>query len=226
MTNLLKESGLVTAGVLAGYYFAYRQYQKKFFTELQKEVDAEREFIEKRMENMYAKKIEKLDEASEALKKYRGTKEALEELGKEEERLLDKVLSPEVEENLLESVQLAGTDYTEIAVGNSPRNLPEVEKPKFGPAVIITFDEYASNEEGYSQYSLTYFAGDKVLSNESDEEVDADVRDAILGKDILLKLNDDALGETTLYVRNTERKVEFDIARRSSSFSTVVGKTG
>lgn len=81
---------------------------------------------------------------------------------------------------------------------------------------IITRDSFIEDQFGYKQFTLSYWVGDDVLSNQSDDPVEGEARTAILTDEILekLKVGRDAMdGQDELYIRDHERNVEMEIVR-------------
>lgn len=84
---------------------------------------------------------------------------------------------------------------------------------------VISAEEYEDNETGYSQNMLTYYADDKVLTDEKDGPLNLKV---IGEKNLKFGL---ASGDLNLvYVRNDELEVDFEVAQALSSYAeTVLG---
>lgn len=122
-------------------------------------------------------------------------------------------------------------------VGSSPGELTGMvlEKKLEGahPAVEISMDDFVQNKTGYEQYSFTYFAGDDVLANESDERLGKSLRERIVSQAVMqkLKTGPEAMsGGTTLYIQNPEFNegagVEVEIEWSSGKYSDEVNRMG
>jgi hypothetical protein len=93
--------------------------------------------------------------------------------------------------------------------------VPEVSEPDDNLDVIEKA-AFIEDQFGYKQFSLTYFAGDDVLANESDDAVEPDARKDVMNDDILTRLNS---GEKVIYVRNNERGLEVEITLSTGAHS-------
>ena len=102
------------------------------------------------------------------------------------------------------------TDYNGITT-ETKKEVADVERP-----YTISPDEYGELDD-YEMISLTYYADD-VLADDMDEIVE-DV-DSVVGKDSL-----ETFGEyekDSVFVRNDERKCDYEILRDARNYSDVV----
>lgn len=109
-----------------------------------------------------------------------------------------------------------------------PRSTRAAEEAE-PPSVVVTEDEFMHETAGFKQYSLTYWAGDNILSGESDNKIDEDFRNDVLGSEIfdILIAGPEAFTGENLYVRNVLLQKEFEIEWRSEKYSdAVVDQTG
>lgn len=84
---------------------------------------------------------------------------------------------------------------------------------------VITDDEYNDGEVGYTQVTLTYYAGDDTLSDENDSpifEVDQTIGDA------LSRFGENSGDENTVFVRNTRIELDFEVVRSPGKYSVEV----
>lgn len=129
----------------------------------------------------------------------------------------------------ISSMQKTADEPAEEPIEEVP---PPAEKPsvvRTHPAAEITKEQFVKNEEGLEQYSFTYFVGDDVLANESDEPLEPSMRRQIVSQEIIqkLKVGPEAMdGATTLYIRNPKfnegEGVEVEIERSPGKYSDEV----
>lgn len=141
---------------------------------------------------------ELLDEGVMALESYMG----------EEEKPGDRVLETSV--TLVE---------TNIFDETGPKDL-DMEKelrerdPEF--PYILSKDEFLAAEPGWPQLSLTYYAGDDVLTDISDQIVDIE---ATIGRGILKRFGHGSGEENIVYVRNVKLEVDYDVNRSFGTYA-------
>lgn len=104
--------------------------------------------------------------------------------------------------------------------GYSAQTNEEKPTPKVKGKVpyVISPDEFAEDED-YEKISLTYYA-DGVLVDEEDDVVDVSI---IGGEDILNEFG--AFEEDAVYVRNDERKADYEILEDERTFKEVMSKS-
>lgn len=85
---------------------------------------------------------------------------------------------------------------------------------------VITEDEYMANDNSYDQISLTYYQGDKVLTDTRDEPI-PDI-DAAVGEANMLGFDQLSEDEHILYVRNNRLKVDFEVQRSTGKYAEEV----
>lgn len=118
-------------------------------------------------------------------------------------------------------------DYTKYSSPEKNRNDSEMPKDGEEPAPgkdafeMIDSDEFVKamgNQDGYACCTGTYFADDRILAgwNEKLEEKDAS---KTIGEDAVKALQE---GMSSVYVRNTQLKVLFEVIRSDSSFAEAV----
>lgn len=100
---------------------------------------------------------------------------------------------------------------------NNEAPVPNIE-PMSGDnrPYIISVDQFMANEEEYDQITLTYYEGDQQLTSDDDSLVD-DV-DGSIGRQHLHKFGEMSGNSDTVYVRNIERRADFEIIRDYRSF--------
>lgn len=118
-------------------------------------------------------------------------------------------------EQLAENISEAGAEAHEIISRASSDeisilNTLTYEKTIYNRPEIIDPDEYGENED-YDTLQLTYFMGDKKLVDEDADDVIDEV-DLHIGEENL-KIFDEFPEATSLYIRNDELKMDFEILK-------------
>lgn len=85
---------------------------------------------------------------------------------------------------------------------------------------VIHYDE--RHEMGYQDMMLTYWDKDDVLSNEREEVIDPDERDAMIGEGTLDRFGHGSLDRDIVFVRNDKLELIFEITRSPNSFAETV----
>ena len=97
-----------------------------------------------------------------------------------------------------------------------------VEQQNRGPVhpYIIHKDEHMANDDEFEQVTLTYFAGDDVLSDERDTVIAEP--DVIVGLDNLQKFGFGSNDPNVVYIRNPRLEVDYEVIRSEGSFAQEV----
>jgi hypothetical protein len=82
---------------------------------------------------------------------------------------------------------------------------------------IIHQDEYMQQESGYSQVTLTYYAGDDVVTEENDTVIDN--VDSLLGISNLIHWGHGSDDINVVYIRNPRIEVEYEVCRSPRSYA-------
>lgn len=109
-------------------------------------------------------------------------------------------------------------------VSTPPKEEPAEESQSIQ---TMTEDDFNSGDSGFRQTVTTYFVGDDRLANEGDQVFTDEAREQILNDEILnlLKADPEARGGSdSIYVRNTDRKLEFQIVVSPGSYDDEVGE--
>lgn len=85
---------------------------------------------------------------------------------------------------------------------------------------IISVVEYSEGEPGYTQVSLTYFAGDDVLCDEGDIPVE-DV-EATVGQSNLERFGYKSRDPKVVYIRNDTLEIDYEVVKHEGSFAEFV----
>ena len=100
------------------------------------------------------------------------------------------------------------------------RTIEDEEADVLNMPFVISVDDFMANLEGYEQVNLTYYQKDRQLTNDADEII-TDVRKAV-GFGNLEKFGDRSGSPDTVYVRNNEREIDYEICLDIGSFKEVV----
>jgi hypothetical protein len=234
----------------AGYGIAVKRLERRFYEDLARETDEAKDFYRRKYMKKAAEEGEDPEltqaaiDASEALKLYSGIKVGPSILTQEMEAAVSRapefseevpsseapeedpgdVLIDEAEhqENMGALIDRANGGPVDYAKISTPVKTEEIPKQRDdSEPVEITEQEFIANDNGYPQFSLTYYVGDGVLSNASDEILTDEARLKSLGARILEDLK--VGGLDPIYVRNAVERWEFDIARSPGKYSVEVG---
>lgn len=214
----------VGAGV--GFYVGYRYSKKKLRAEIYAE--AEQEIAEVR--EFYQQKVI----AAEAQAKP-SVEDIVEEKGysvhEDQTHIEYANLDDPAEEPDIRSIRPPGPVAPATRTGPAPTALKdpnddwdwEIEMQKRDPAFpfIINQSEYETEESGYSQSTLIYYTTDDVLVDEADQQTILHNRERLIGN-ALDRFGHGADDYNTVYVRNSELELEFEIQRVKQSWEVEV----
>lgn len=82
---------------------------------------------------------------------------------------------------------------------------------------VLHKDEFFEDEKEYSQYTLTYYAGDNIMVDEDDKVVSNHER--VTGE---LKFGHGSGDEKTVYIRNDRLKAEYEVIRDPGHYAVEV----
>lgn len=111
--------------------------------------------------------------------------------------------------NVFEKAAFEGWDYEQ-----------ELSKRKAHPGepYVISEDEYLGNEFDYEQTTLTYYAGDGVLTDEKDSPID--MIDMVVGESNLERFgHGNHSNGNIVFIRNDDTKMEFEVALHEGKFA-------
>lgn len=216
--------GGIVIGVSVGFLIAKKRLEKKYAELAEDEIENIRE--------MYFEKARKL-EGERVVEQKQPLEEIIKEQGYGEPVTED--------QRYTEAEQKAIDEANEAAALAEEEAEPEIVKTNiFHPGVVEEWDwdtenelrnqmsseeipyvlhrdEYFANEKAWAQQSLTYFEGDDVLADEHDTPVDD--QDAYVGLGNLAKFGHGSGDPNTVYVRNAELQIEFEIIHSDGKFS-------
>ena len=191
----------LAAGSVAGYLFAKRQLETKYADQSDKEIGEAKQFYA----TLYKKEgletpeeaVERLIpvDAANILRQYQGA-------------------PVEVRGEMKAPVTKNVFDPTDADVVTEERNRTE-EAP-----YVLSNVEYMTGEKAYNQATLTYFAGDNVLTDDKDEVIPN--ADETVGEDNLKKFGYRSKDPRVVYVRNDVLEMEYEILLSDGKYAVEV----
>jgi hypothetical protein len=97
----------------------------------------------------------------------------------------------------------------------------EVKTVEFN-SYIITPDEFLIGERDYTQISLTYYEGDKVLAGGNDEAFDTGEVEKAVGWGNLTRFGEKSDDPNSIYIRNETLETDFEIVRSPGLYAVEV----
>ena len=232
---------IFAGGCVTGYFTCYMIKKEKYKEEASKlariEINEVKEIYKQKLDEFQAEHTKRLDDfETEQLEKLDAIKEKAENhiatLDKENDKknVIDyhKIASQykstkyptqrkeeSVLEQLADNISEEGKEAHEIITRASSDeisilNTLTYEKTIYNRPEIIEPDEYGENED-YDTLQLTYFMGDRKLVDEDADDVIDEV-DLHIGEENL-KIFDEFPEATSLYIRNDELKMDFEILK-------------
>lgn len=221
----------ITLGAGGGYYLAKKRLDRWYDAALTEENLKTRDFYERRYKaGDFSNPIDAaeatgaVDEAADALRKYeyRGPTandivSSLRESGVPAEDIAG-VESTMITEEGVESVQdviernIFETDGDSVVL--------DIERRTPNRPYVITEEEFAVNEPGHSQISLTYYAGDNVLADDEDSVVEH--VDEIVGSWNLIYFGVGSGDPNIVFVRHEKLDADYEISQRQDKYKVVV----
>lgn len=235
-TQALRYLLVAGAGVGVGYFVARKRLEEHYFSILADETDEARQHYKDKYEALYYEKVardKQLKEAADALAAYSGVRDepVSEILETETGDVVESDEKPEIVESLTAPVtrEAAPTKNYNAISTKTKITFPTPEKtetpiPEKRSAVApyeISQKEFIDNDRDFKQFTFTYFKGDDVLANQSDENMPMALRLDTLGEKILESFRGEGLD--AIYVRNEANKWEFEITRSPGRYEDEVG---
>jgi hypothetical protein len=87
----------------------------------------------------------------------------------------------------------------------------------FDKPVVIPEDEFHGQESGYMQGTLTYYAEDGALCDETDELIES--LDETVGQENMFKFGYMSTDENTVHIRNPRLQLEWEVVRNAGSYA-------
>jgi len=200
----------LAAGSAAGYFIALKILEKKYEGRLQEEVESTKKFYAKLYkkdefqtpESTMKEIAPGAAEAAAALINYQGRSQAFQVVDTRTE-FVEEVLS-----NIF-------SDTTTEEISDKEKQNRTEEAP-----YILTKDEFMENDSEYTQSTVTYFAGDKVLIDSREDMIEE--VDMTVGEGNLERFGHGSGDPNVLYVRNDRLELEFEILLSRGKYSKEV----
>ena len=179
----------VTVGGFLGYKIIEKKYSEKLETEVNRRID---EYVlnNKKEEKKHTEKIEiKKENAADKINYNSVTKNYISSEDNKDNKEEDDGKEDEPEVN----------DY----ISDDPRDPYE-----------ITEEEYDDNSNEFEKESLYYYRGNYTLVDDSDNVVDTEDADILLGSDWVDLMNNDGI----IYIRNEKVKTDYEIVVNSGVY--------
>lgn len=208
----------MAAGAIAGYKYARHILEGEYTEQLEKELERSRDMHERQAKTgRYATPQSALEalipeEAVEALRVYRGNVAAVDPDKSAGVVQYNKVV--EVPKPERKNVFTNNEPITEREIENEIANRTE-EAP-----YIISDEEFMQNEHDMSQVMMTYYEGDGVLADETDE-VHTNI-DEVIGNYNIPRFGHRSGEEHIVYIRNHILGTEFEVHRNTGKYSDIV----
>lgn len=127
--------------------------------------------------------------------------------------------------NLAKALQSGEQTVTieDFAPGEAPSRV--FTPPTDNPIQVITCDQFIENNDEYEERTVVFWSKDNVWSDESDEKLDPKKRNDLLGSESVKLLQDGPPflgGETSVYLRNTDKKLVVEAVWRNDAYATVI----
>lgn len=105
-----------------------------------------------------------------------------------------------------------------VSYASKPENETPKEVSKMDEPYIIQPSEYGEFED-YEQLSLTYYSGDRVLTDDMDEFIDD--ADDVVGADFMSHFGENEDDPDSIYIRNDRLKCDYEILLDVRAYSDV-----
>jgi len=221
---MLKEVLIGAAGLGVGYLVARNQLEKKYAHLLDVEIRRTREFFGADYEGSK----EGLDDP-EFMQDAINAAEAMTEYAQGASEVVPSVLAAEVEKTVVNYNRVAQPVETIEDIEQHMEATPP--DPDARAPYLITFAEFDANDTDAEQITVSYFAGDGVVLDESDTVITPDRVEQIIGTDNLNKFGtnteDPDMEPNVIYVRCERFNMDFEVTRSHGKHSVeVLGQTG
>lgn len=212
--------GSAALGGVAGWLLAEKKLKKQYDARVALEIEEAKEYYK----NFY-KTLHKKDDyetpqgaaealvppsvaaAAEAMVSYQGGAEAAEEDGASEPEVSVEIEAETV--NVTQNIFEQQKSHSELSPEEKEARSPQVP-------YIIDYEEYMSSESDYQQTHLTYYEGDDVLTDDTDEPIPELER--TVGRENLRFGH--ASGDVgTVFIRNDRLERDFEVTRSDGSFA-------
>lgn len=226
---MLKEVLIGAAGIGVGYLIARNQLEKKYAHLLDVEVQRTREFFGEYEGPEDPEFMEQAIKTADAMTEYTGG----------EKKINPAKLAEAVTASVKRDADQAPIPYNRMGDPTLNEELDDIRTHEDAVPLdrdarapyVITFEEFDSNETGAEQITVSFFAGDGIVIDESDEVISPDRVEQIIGMDNLNKFGtnteDPNMDPNVLYVRCERFNMDFEVTRSAGKHSVeVLGQTG
>lgn len=110
--------------------------------------------------------------------------------------------------------------FVEVKNGTPEEWEAELRRRTEEAPYILNKDEYEQNESGYTQVTLTYYAGDETLCDERDDVIEE--QDDTIGLYNLKRFGHWSEDARVVYVRNDVKQLEFEILLHDGTYKEIV----
>lgn len=219
----------ITLGAAAGgslaWFLTKRHYKFKYETLAEQEIAEAKAFYNRLAKQELGASVESNDRdaqlsesgaaAAEALVKYKGNV-ADDEDSLDIEESVEVEVTPQqpIRSNIFEDRRPIDDAWDQDAEDLYRATIGE------GEPYIICDKEFLENENEYEQKSLTYFAEDDVLVDESDKPIE--LIDRVVGEENLIHFGKGTMDNRRLLVRNDRLSMDFEVLKRDGSYSKEV----
>lgn len=241
---MMRETIIAVGGIGIGYLLAQAVLKKKYEERLDEEVARTKAFFGKQYEGPDDPEfMEAAIDAAEALTEYTaGVTVAPSVLAQEMAKVveaeakvseLSSLTNPVVRAKLLKGVvdakvsgpiaynRMAGGDAAKEDVPGTPMN-ENAREP-----YLITFEDFDSGETGYEQPSVSFFAGDGLVLDETDSIITPERVEEMIGVDNLNRfgsqVDDPSMDPNVIYVRCEKFCLDVEVTRSPGKYADEVG---
>lgn len=218
----------LTIGAAAGYFAGYKIAYKKLGADFDKRIDEEVAEMRIFYNNVHTKKYATPQEAvADLIKEDPDAEAALEEYqGEPEEKDPREGKNNKTAYNLVVSKLPSGTIDTSLV---APPNANEVVPEEFRRNIfkdrdnrdpnkpyVISKDEFEAAEAEFIQQTVTWYAGDSVLTDEREDKYDDP--DPIVGLTNLEHFGEVSEDPNIVHVRNEKLRLDFEVVRDPDAY--------
>ena len=205
------------AGFVAGYYFTKRQYESKIDTKVAEEVAATKRFYNKveTADDVVTASIDALIGQYKVSNPFSGARV----VGKQDLDEPESKPEPVVEQRIFNdpSVKLVTTEPE----FDWPDELARREARPLDP-YVITEEEFLQNEPENDQMSVTWYAGDGVLTDDKEQPVPEPAADALVGLENMEKFGYGTHQHSVVHVRNMRVGTDFEVKYSGMNYAREV----
>lgn len=201
--------GGVALGGGIGYKFAVSKLDDKYNEQMEAEIARTRAFYDRvnktgdfETPESAAAALGLVDEAADALLSYQGHPAGY------------SFPEADAEDAAYDAAQEASEGVEDLVAEIEQHNVFEtaVENRSADHPYQISMLEFAENETDYAQLSITYYAGDKVLTDDQDKPVESD---RVIGLDNLERFGEDRV----IYIRNERLQADYEVSKSDGKYA-------